>query len=373
MEVSIVVVIGGNHHNTLSLIRCLGHKNIKTILILETKSSNFVSCSKYIEKTYYCNNDDEILASLNTIKNYPGIKKLIICASDHSASLLDVHYGLFKDSFYIANIKEKDGKITSFMDKQAQTELAKQCGFNIPKSWLYNKEIEKNVEFPCLLKPLESIHGGKKIRVCYSLEELHQSIKDFSENDKILIQEYINKEVEIVIVGLAVKGNIFIPGYSFKHRDINGGTTFSTIYPIENLNNNLAEISERYIKEIGYEGLFGIEFVGKNGYFYFIEINLRNDATCYSLAKAGVNLPYIYWAICNDHNCQKDLAKQIEVTTSMVEYTDVINIFYRKISLWSWLRDLNSCKCKYIYDSTDLKPFFKCWWLFASHFVKKVF
>lgn len=370
MGESFVVIIGGNHHNTLSLIRCLGYKNIKTILILETKSSNFVSCSKYIEKTYYCNNDDDILSSLHLIKQ--GKKLLVICTSDHSASLLDLHYEQLKDSFFFANIKEKEGELTALMDKHTQTELAKKCGFNVPKSWLYQKEIEEKLEFPCLLKPLESIHGGKKIRICSSKEELYQFRKDFSENDKILIQEFINKESEIVVVGLAVKGNVFIPGYTFKHREINGGTTYSTVYPIGKLNNNLAEICERYIKEIGYEGLFGIEFVAKNGKFYFIEINLRNDATCYSLTKAGVNLPYIYWASCNNHNCQKELARQIEVTTSMVEYTDVRNIFYKKISLWKWLKDLNSCKCKYIYDSKDLKPFLMCWWLFTSHFIKKI-
>jgi len=368
-----VVVIGGNHHNTLSLVRCLGEKGLNVILLLETNRSNFVSCSKYVKKSYLCSNDNDILSSLNIIKKCHKEKTLIICASDHSASLLDLRFSQIKDSFFIANIKEKEGKLTTFMDKQTQTELAEKCGFFVPKSWLYNKEIEKNVEFPCLLKPLESIHGGKKIRICNSLEELHQSIKDFSENDKILIQEYINKESEFVIIGLSAKGNVFIPGYSFKHREINGGTTFSTIYPIENLKNNLVEISERYIKEIGYEGLFGIEFVGEKGKFYFIEINLRNDATCYSLAKAGMNLPFIYWAICNNHNCQKELAKQIEVTASMVEYTDVRNMFYRKISLWKWLKDLYSSKCKYIYDSTDLKPFFMCWWLFASNLVKKLF
>lgn len=370
MGESFVVIIGGNHHNTLSLIRCFGHKNIKTFLILETKSTNFVSCSKYIEKTYCCNNDDDILSSLHLIKQRK--KLLVICASDHSASLMDLHYRQFKDSFYIANIKDKEEELTAFMDKHVQTELAEECGFNIPKSWLYNKEIEKNVEFPCLLKPLESIHGGKKIRVCSSKEELYKSLKDFSENDKILIQEYINKELEIVIVGLATKNSVIIPGYSFKHREINGGTTYSTIYPIEKLNNNLADICERYIKDIGYEGLFGIEFVGKNGKYFFIEINLRNDATCYSFAKAGVNLPYIYWAICNNQNYQKELAQKIEETTSMVEYTDIRNVIYRKISLWNWLRDLKSCKCKYIYDSKDLKPFFMCWWLFASHIVKKI-
>ena len=370
MGVSNVIIIGGNHHNTLSLIRCFGHKNIKTILILEAKSSNFVSCSKYVEKTYYCNNDEDILSSLNLIKQSK--KLLVICASDHSASLLDLHYEQLKDSFYFANIKEKEGELTVLMDKHKQTELAEKCGFNVPKSWLYNKEIEKYVEFPCLLRPLESIHGGKKIRICNSLEELHQSLKDFSKNDKILIQEYINKESEIVIVGLAVKGKVIIPGYSFKHREISGGTTFSTVYPIENLNYNLAEICERYIKEIGYEGLFGIEFVGKNGYFYFIEINLRNDATCYSVAKAGMNLPYAYWAFCNQQHYTSELSKRITKTNSIVEYTDINNIFFRKISLCQWIKDLKNSDCKYIFDSKDLKPTLKCWWIYCKKITKKI-
>ncbi len=367
-----VVVIGGNHHNTLSLVRCLGEKGLNVILLLETNRSNFVSCSKYIKKSYFCSNDNDILSSLNIIKKCHKEKTLIICASDHSASLLDLRFGQIKDSFFIANIKEKEGDLTAFMDKQTQTELAEKCGFIVPKSWLYNKEIEKDVEFPCLLKPLESIHGGKKIRVCYSIEDIHLALKDFSIEDKILVQEFIEKESEIVLIGLAICHEVYIPGYSYKHREINGGTTFSTVYPIEKFNQNIVDAVEKYVKEIGYEGLFGIECIEKKGKYYFIEINLRNDATCYSIAKAGVNLPYIYWAICNNQNYQKELTHKIEEITSMVEYSDILNIIYRKVSVWQWLKDWKTSKCKYIYDPKDLKPLFMCWWLFVSHLVKKI-
>lgn len=47
-----VVVIGGNHHNTLSILRSLGEKGIKSLLIVLSPydPKPFVGYSKYIQK-----------------------------------------------------------------------------------------------------------------------------------------------------------------------------------------------------------------------------------------------------------------------------------------------------------------------------------
>ena len=47
-----VVVIGGNHHNTLSILRSLGEKGIKSLLIVLSPydPKPFVGYSKYIRR-----------------------------------------------------------------------------------------------------------------------------------------------------------------------------------------------------------------------------------------------------------------------------------------------------------------------------------
>ena len=60
-----VVIIGGNHHNTLSVLRSLGRKEILSDLILTTKEKKpFVAKSKYIRKLFICHNDDDIIPLL---------------------------------------------------------------------------------------------------------------------------------------------------------------------------------------------------------------------------------------------------------------------------------------------------------------------
>ena len=52
-----------------------------------------------------------------------------------------------------------------------------------------------------------------------------------------------------------------------------------------------------FVRAIGYKGLFSVEFMITKDKAYFLEINLRNDGTCYITTQAGVNMPAI-WACC---------------------------------------------------------------------------
>ena len=61
-----VIVVGGNHHNTLAILRSLGEKSIKSKLIVITGDKKpFVSYSKYI-------------SSCIVLSSYDGIKDAII-------------------------------------------------------------------------------------------------------------------------------------------------------------------------------------------------------------------------------------------------------------------------------------------------------
>ena len=58
----------------------------------------------------------------------------------------------------------------------------------------------------------------------------------------------------------------------------------------------LIEKVEKFIREIGYKGLFSVEFIRDAvGNDYFLEINMRNDGNAYCVQCAGVNLPNIWY------------------------------------------------------------------------------
>lgn len=108
------------------------------------------------------------------------------------------------------------------------------------------------------------------------------------------VQELRKNEHEIVLPGLITKDEIFVPGYILKHREFLGGTTYSSVKKHNTTTEQLAAYSATMLRKIGYVGLFGVEAMFNGKDYVFIELNLRNDATCYSMAVAGVNLPAMY-------------------------------------------------------------------------------
>ncbi len=333
-----VVVLGGTHHNTLSIIRCLGERGIVVDLILcETSGNNsYVLKSKFIHD--YTIASDAVEAVNILQKRYAGMP-YIVC-SDDVAALLNHDY-------------------EHYMNKQRQVELAKEVGFNVPISFDHKvgQLLPPLKYYPCLVKPLSSCLGGKRIDICNNEQQLRVVISQYDLNAVIQIQEYLNKDYEIVVDGVAVNGQIIIPGFVKKHRDVKGGTSFCTVYSSNNLPNDLLRKINNMVNAINYEGLFGVEFIVSKGRYFFIEINLRNDATTYAISVAGVNLPYIYVQAKVHEDYSNEIKRQVRTINAIVERRDLTFVFNRQISLMKWIKDFKRSECRYFYNPCDIKPF----------------
>ena len=321
------------------MVRSLGIKGVGVDVILENEHAveSYISASCYIGKCYSVPNSKEAIRILR--KEYPANQPVSVCSDDVAALL--------------------DSNTAHFMDKQVQVELAKEVGVKVPQSvvCVISKGALDVPCFPCIVKPLESIHGGKRFAVCSDRNQLEEILNGYESNDVVQIQEYIRKDEEIVVDGVSVNGDIVIPGFVVKHRDYLGGTTFSTAYPIDNLPEDICTMIRKMIKKMGYEGLFGVELIKSKGSYYFVEINLRNDATTYALSVAGVNLPYI-WALAKEGKDYKLEANgRIRVIHSMVEFRDLPFVLKGKVSLWDWWQNYKSCECRYFYNQDDMGPF----------------
>ena len=269
-----IVIIGGTHHNTLSMIRSLGVKGIKPDVILCGSDNNsYVLTSKYINKKYIARNASEALKIVESEYDNP----VIIACSDDIAEALKAN-------------------VAKYMDKQQQVWLAEKVGFKTPISSIHivDNDVLTFNHFPCIVKPVNSVDGGKRFSVCHDETELHQVLSTYATGDRVQIQQYIEKDYEIVVDGVSIEGKTIIPGFIKKHRDILGGTSFSSTMPISKLPDAVRRSIDDMILVIGYDGLFGVELIVSEGIYFFVEINLRNDATTYSFVKAGVNLPYNY-------------------------------------------------------------------------------
>lgn len=364
-----VIIVGGTHHNTLSMVRSYGEAGYSVDLILtDGREDSYVLKSKYINSSYVVKSDEEALSYIKD--NYE--TGYIISCSDGIAMTLDLHYNELKSRFSFFNCGEQ-GRLSSYMDKMTQTEIAKNIGFMVPYSQVYYSGETPNstVVYPCIVKPLASVYGGKKIRICNTPAELEVAMDEFKDSAQILVQEYLNREEEIVIAGVGLSKNAIIPGYIQKIRDVLGGTTYSRVMLLSTLPNAIVDNIKKFINFIDYEGLFGIELIKSRGKYFFIEINLRNDATTYSFVKAGCNLPLLY-VKNKEHKKIEQSEYNITPINSIVELNDVAFTLKGKVSIIKWIREYSQCECKYFKDNKDVKPYYIALRMFVLSSIKKV-
>lgn len=352
------IIIGIEHHNTLSLVRMAGRCGYKVqVLLYGCSGGSYIEVSKYCDSISYVPDATSAVEELKILLVEMDEIPIILTGADQVSSLMDLEYAFFKGKCFFFNAGEC-GRITTYMDKQKQAYLAIDVGLEVPFTieGTVKNITERDIPFPCIMKPLESIHGGKNIQICSNREELVASINSFSPGNTIILQQFVKGEGEIVVLGYSIKGQTQVCGFVKKQRDYKGGTTFSSTYPVSFLDQQLVDSCCQMLERINYSGLWGIEFIVSNGDYFFIELNLRNDATSYSLLYSGVDIIKRY---CLE--VQGQIAPSCETTfhsiDSMVEFEDFNFVLKRKVSLLRWLKQKKGCKCLYFYDEEDKRPY----------------
>lgn len=354
-----IIIIGVTHHNTLTMVRCLGKVGYGIQLYIYGDKNTYIQYSKYVTVFTNKNTCEEVFDDLFIKKNKWGYKPIVISCSDEVSHLFDLNYDELKDSYFFFNCGEK-GRLTYYMDKQKQVQLASKLGIIAPKSKVKKNGVDtiKFDNFPCICKPLSSINGKKsQICVCFDQKSLDKVLNSFGQQSCVQVQEFIKREFEMVVIGLRVNGETIIPGFIKKLRDRLGGTTYAKIYPIDKFPTSIVISIKKFIEEINYEGLFGIELIYTKGKYYFVEANLRNDATTFAFSVAGVNLPLAYVLAKSGKNFHVETSKMLHEINSMVELADITHVMKFKISLFRWLKERNRCESLYFYDKDDMKPY----------------
>ncbi|WP_100010094.1 ATP-grasp domain-containing protein [Lentibacillus sediminis] len=364
-----VIVLGGNHHNELGIIRSLGEVGCKVYFIAVNVKNSFVVKSKYITDYWFAFEEDDLLDILLQKFSDGKLKPIIIPSNDDTVAILDKNLDVLKKKFILPNIKNQENAILKQMNKMQMTNLAEKHGFLVPKGFIFNlNDIEnlqsyldkKEIEYPCIVKPLQSLEGPKSdIIINNNINELAANLKKVKDKyNEVLIQEYIRKEEEVGVQGLAQKdAKIIIPSVIKRIRE--SSTAPSTTYaklinpqmPVE------IEKLKSMIKDLEYKGIFDVDLIVSKGRYYFIEINFRNGAYGYAVTKAGVNMPELW--------CLDAIGKNISIskttinkrTTLMSEFADFKNIFLKKVNIIKWFSQYITADAHLIINRKDLKPF----------------
>ena len=349
------IILGDSFNNTLGLIRSLGEQKIPLTLILVGEEDKLYVCkSRYLKKDniFKCQNISDSLPILQKIADGTH-RQVILCTNDKAAAFIDEH----EEQLYQNYITPMSGRhLKAYMDKECQCKLADECGFDIPQSTIYHRteKFSTQISYPLLLKPLTSIEGEKSdIHICYSHNDVKTALQATSHCSDFLVQEYVDKEYEINLIGISTEWGVLIPGGIKKIRHyptIYSPCSFGIYQAINQFNIDTKPI-QRFLTQVGYKGLFSVELLHKGTKNYFMEVNFRNDGLAYVVTAAGTNLPAIYMQF-------KGLPQQTKVrSTYMMDLSiDYCHVKDKNISFKEWICDFYKTGCQLNFNKKDMAP-----------------
>ena len=91
-----IIILGVDHHNTLSLVRLMGEKGYDVVVILYNceRDSSFVAASRYCKDVYVVSKAAEAISILKSVLTTEE-KTIVLTGADQISSLMDLEYDYF--------------------------------------------------------------------------------------------------------------------------------------------------------------------------------------------------------------------------------------------------------------------------------------
>lgn len=313
-----VVVIGQGYTSRLCVVRSVAQIGCEVYVIVMTnykrngKTLNTqkpIDCySKYVNKIFYCpGNDGNFLLNILLTKCLPenNEKPIIISVGDFVTTVIDKNLNQLKEHFLFSHVHYQQGAIVEWMNKELQKNLAKRIGLNITNSTSIEiKEgcysIPADISYPCFTKTRAYLPGCKHtLKRCNTESELKDFVRQLGTkfNLTLLIEDYKEIDTEYAVVGFSDGINVVIPGViqieALAHGSHFGVACRGKVMPIDGFEDLISKFKE-FVLNVGYVGLFDVDFYRSCGKYYFGELNLRLGGSGYAIMRMGVNLPAMF-------------------------------------------------------------------------------
>ena len=352
-----------DHYNPLGLARSLGEVGIQSVVIAEKSKTDISSYSKYVKEYIRVDTAEDGYNEL--MEKYAGKYErnpFLLTCDDRTIEYLDRRYDEWKNYFIGFNAGKKD-RISKYMDKFEILELAKKYGLKTLDTICVERGIvPENLEYPIITKSISPVVGGWKsdVHICNNRDELMEAYSKIKA-PQVIIQKFIDKKNEYCIDGLcAAKGTIMFNAIESRYNYMIPGY-YSPYMTVKNFGQTeIGESLAGMMKEIGFEGIYSIEFlIDQDDTYYFSEINFRNSTWSYAATKAGMNLPILWAEAMLTGKLDDDPTKPIEDGfMAMVEPIDYGKRVPTGKAEWGeWLRDFREAKCPFYYSRDDIEPF----------------
>ena len=374
-----VIILGNDHTNTLGLTQTLGREGYYVIACVWGEKRDLVKSSKYCRKLYPAHSPQDCIEELLALPQEKD-KTPIIAGCDDAALILERNKDKLADR-YLFEFTKGDFSIEQLLEKDLQVRLATEAGFNVPRSWLTENlaVIPKDIEYPCLIKPLVSSKGAKSdIRICRDEAAFRQNLGSLKHTTKVIIQQYIERDYEISILGCGLrKDGVVVPCVENKltlYPKYTGLECLADMQPLKD--KKIIACIQNLIKKTGYVGVFSVEMMHckTDGKFYFTEINLRNDGANSFVCKYGVNLPLMHIHDLKGRLTQDGLTtKETKPGYYIWDFHHFMSLLHRDISLSAWIREIKQSHGFLTYFPEDPKPFYKQYknWILGKMHLRK--
>ncbi len=360
-----VIILGGNHHNGLGLLRIFGLNGIKPFsFVVGPTRKSFLSKSKYCQSCDCFTNYIDALDAIIGKFGFEDDKAVLIPYSDGAAQIIDERFSDIQNKFLVQNINYKSKEITLLMNKMNQYNMCINNNILMAKTFIYefDKCYDENINFPVIIKPVTSFDGDKKdITTAYNQDEFIDKINilKIKKYKKILIQELLNVDFEVDAFGCIYKNKDYtlIPTRTIRSWPKMGGTNSFSQITLDKEIVKFCELIVNTISNIGFYGFYDFEILSVDGKLYLNEINWRNSGDVYMGINQGIYYPY-YWYLDAIGERKESIKYPFYETYAMTELSDFRNVLAKNVKIKQWLKDYKMTTDFAIKFKGDNKPYF---------------
>jgi len=301
-------LIIGNHTQGLGILRSLSTLGIETHVVNETHIS-LSRFSKYITKyhfikgkslkyLYHLENSEYLLR--NILRIVPeGQRWVIFGMNEDTINFVYQNRDVLNERFLIP-----DNNIKLIIDKFYFAKEIEKIGLASPKTFLldnFNEDLLNNNFYVCKGRIGNKFRNlsnrkGMEIKTKADLSRLKKGIKDFLNEDEVLLQQKIRKNKEVLsCCGFAIDGEILLSFQYVKLRqhpdEFGTGTFLKSIKNKEIFNQSVSIIAH-----FAYTGIYEIEYVKDfDEQYYVIEVNPRTWKSINFASNCGQNICKAYY------------------------------------------------------------------------------
>lgn len=306
---------------------------------------------------------------------YPVSDDMVLLASRHRDALQE----------YYDYVMPPHKQMSQLLSKGGLSQVAERIGLPTPQAFTPQSRDELHrgadrLSYPVLLKPVESsywhtaeiadllrenlISGRPKVIVCETPDALLRQYDRISLYDnRMIVQEVVPGPMANLVYFCFYLNRESVPLGTFAGRKIRVLPLHygSASYVQSFFDPELEEVALDFLKQIGFQGLGGLEFKrdARDGRYKLIEFNLRFGMWDGLGARCGVDNAYL--AYCDALGLSVEPQRRYRENVSWVDWQRDVRAFFalrggHELSLGAWLESLRGEKMWAIYSLEDPWP-----------------